>query len=153
MTAGWTIGQLAKVVDVNVQTVRYYERLKLLSPSARRPSGYRVYGEEEERRLRFIKNAQALGFTLHEIGELLDLRVSSKARCSDVQRKAQAKLEQVTAKMRDLRALARVLQDLIRTCRAGQPTEQCPILTSLENEGKVSGRSRQRGRVRATIDE
>ena len=76
MTAGWTIGQLAKVVDVNVQTVRYYERLRLLSPSARRPSGYRVYGEEEERRLRFIKNAQALGFTLHEIGELLDLRVS-----------------------------------------------------------------------------
>ena len=153
MTAGWTIGQLAKVVDVNVQTVRYYERLKLLSPSARRPSGYRVYGEEEERRLRFIKNAQTLGFTLHEIAELLSLRVSSTARCGDVQRKAQAKLEQVTAKMRDLRALALVLQDLIRTCRAGQPTEHCPILTSLENEGKVSGRSRQRGRVKATIDE
>jgi MerR family transcriptional regulator, copper efflux regulator len=81
-----------------------YGPIKLLSPSARRPSGYRVYGEEEERRLRFIKNAQALGFTLHEIGELLDLRGSSKARCSDVQRKAQAKLEQITAKMRDLRA-------------------------------------------------
>lgn len=145
MTTEWTIGQLAKSVNVNVQTVRYYERLRLLGPSARRPSGYRIYGEDEERRLRFIKNAQALGFTLHEIAELLSLRVSSAARCGDVQRKAQAKLKQVAAKMRDLRALAQVLQDLILTCRAGQPTDHCPILTSLENEGKVSGRSRQRG--------
>jgi MerR family mercuric resistance operon transcriptional regulator/MerR family gold-responsive transcriptional activator of gol and ges genes len=140
MTTGWTIGQLAKVVAVNVQTVRYYERLKLLSPSARRPSGYRIYGEGEERRLRFIKNAQALGFTLHEIAELLDLRVSSKARCGDVQKKAEAKLRHVEAKVRDLRALGRSLQKLIRTCRAGQPTDKCPILTSLENEDKVSGR-------------
>ena len=76
MTAGWTIGHLAKAVGVNIQTVRYYERLKLLSPSVRRPSGYRVYGENEERRLRFIRNAQSLGFTLHEIEELLNLRVS-----------------------------------------------------------------------------
>lgn len=140
MTTGWTIGQLAKVVAVNVQTVRYYERLKLLSPSARRPSGYRIYGEGEERRLRFIKNAQALGFTLHEIAELLDLRVSSKARCGDVQKKAEAKLRHVEAKVRDLRALGRSLQKLIRTCRAGQPTDKCPILASLENEDKVSGR-------------
>lgn len=137
MTAGWTIGQLAKAVDVNVQTVRYYERLKLLSPSARRPSGYRVYGEEEERRLWFIKNAQTLGFTLQEIGELLDLLVSSKARCSDMQRRAEAKLRHVEAKVRDLQALARSLRKLIRTCRAGQPTDRCPILQSLEKkEGK-----------------
>lgn len=153
MTAGWTIGQLAKAVDVNVQTVRYYERLKLLNPSARRPSGYRIYGEDEERRLRFIKNAQALGFTLQEIAELLSLRVSSTARCGDVQRKAQAKLEQVERKVRDLQALARALRSLLHDCRAGQPTEQCPILTSLENEDKMSGRSWQRGRVSATIDE
>ena len=86
MTVGCTIGQLAKAVGVNIQTVRYYERLRLFGPSARRPSGYRTYGEDEERRLRFIKNAQALGFTLHEIEEFLDLRVSSKARCGDVQR-------------------------------------------------------------------
>jgi MerR family mercuric resistance operon transcriptional regulator/MerR family gold-responsive transcriptional activator of gol and ges genes len=134
MTAGWTIGQLAKAVDVNIQTVRYYERLKLLSPSARRPSGYRLYGQEEERRLRFIKNAQALGFTLHEIEELLDLRVSSKARCGDVQRRAEAKLRHVEAKVRDLRTLARSLRELIRTCRAGQPTDRCPILQSLEKK-------------------
>ena len=69
MTVGCTIGQLAKAVGVNIQTVRYYERLRLLGPSARRPSGYRIYGEDEERRLRFIKSAQALGLTLQEIAE------------------------------------------------------------------------------------
>ena len=95
MTVGCTIGQLAKAVGVNIQTVRYYERLRLLGPSARRPSGYWIYGEDEEWRLRFIRNAQALGLTLHEIEELLDLRVSSKDRCCDVQRKAEAKLRHV----------------------------------------------------------
>ena len=104
MTAGWTIGQLAKAVDGNVPTVRYYERLKLLSPSTRRPLRYRVYEEEKERRLRFIKNAQALGFTLHESEELLALLVRSKARCRHVQRKAEAKLRHVEAKVRDLRS-------------------------------------------------
>lgn len=147
MTSGCTIGQLAKAVGVNIQTVRYYERLKLLGPSARRPSGYRIYGEDEERRLRFIKNAQALGFTLQEIGDLLDLRVNSKARCSDVQRKAQVKLGQVTAKMRDLRTLSRVLKELIRTCRAGQPTDRCPILKTLERkERKVNDDKRKTAR-------
>ncbi len=134
MTAGWTIGQLAKAVGVNIQTVRYYERLKLLGPSARRPSGYRVYGEDEERRLRFIKNAQALGFRLQEIAELLNLRVNARARCGDVQRKAEAKLQCVEAKLRDLQALARALRSLMLTCRAGQPIEHCQILHHLERE-------------------
>ncbi len=144
MTVGCTIGQLAKTVGVNIQTVRYYERRRLLGPSARRPSGYRIYGEGEERRLRFIKNAQALGFTLHEIEELLALRVSSKARCGDVQRKAEAKLRHVEAKVRDLQSLATALRRLIRTCRAGQPTDRCPILQSLErNERKGNNGNRK----------
>src|SRR6266849_851913 len=100
MASGVTIGRLAKAVGVNVQTVRYYERRRLLSSTARTPSGYRVYGVEEVRRLRFIKNAQALGFTLHEIADLLSLRVNSAARCGDVQRRAQAKLAQVATKVR-----------------------------------------------------
>ena len=144
MTVGCTIGQLAKAVGVNVQTVRYYERRRLLGPSARRPSGYRIYGEDEERRLRFIKNAQALGFTLHEIEELLDLQVSSKARCGDVQRKAEAKLKHVKAKVRDLQALATALRRLIRTCRARRPTDRCPILQSLEKtERRVNNDNRK----------
>ena len=132
MSPAVTIGRLAKKVGVNIQTVRYYERLKLLAPTARRPSGYRLYGTAEVQRLRFIKNAQTLGFTLQEIVDLLNLRVSSAARCGDVQRRAQAKLAQVEAKVRDLEALARALQDLIRACHAGQPTDRCPILKCLE---------------------
>ncbi len=136
MSLELTIGQLAKQVGVNVQTVRYYERRRLLSPAARKTSGYRLYGDDALKRLRFIKNAQGLGFTLKEIADLLNLRVISTARCGDVQRKAQAKLAQVVAKVRDLRALARALEGLIRDCHAGQPTDRCPILRSLEDERK-----------------
>jgi MerR family mercuric resistance operon transcriptional regulator/MerR family gold-responsive transcriptional activator of gol and ges genes len=143
MAPGLTIGQLAKSVGVNVQTVRYYERRRLLTPNDRKPSGYRLYGDDAVRRLRFIRNAQALGFALREIAELLNLRVTSTARCGDVRRKAQAKLQQVEAKMRDLRALVRALRGLIKDCRAGQPTDRCPILQTLEKkEGKQSNGKR-----------
>lgn len=134
MTIELKIGQLAKQVGVNIETIRYYERLNLLAPMSRLPSGYRLYNRDSQRRLRFIKNAQALGFTLHEIEELLDLRINSKARCGDIQRKAEAKLKHVEAKVRDLQSLEAALRRLIRTCRAGQPTDHCPILQSLEEE-------------------
>ena len=142
MAAERTIGQLAKTVGVNVQTIRYYERLHLLGPASRASSGYRLYGSGEEGRLRFIKNAQALGFTLREIAELLNLRVSSQARCGDVQRKAKEKLKCVEAKAQDLQALARALERLIRSCRAGQPMDHCPILKSLEKERSAQVESR-----------
>jgi len=137
MATEYTVGRLAKAVGINIQTVRYYERLNLLAPAARKPSGYRLYGPEQLARLRFIKNAQTLGFTLREIAELLRLRVSSAARCGDVRQRAHAKLKQVETKMRDLRALARALQRLIQVCRAGQPTERCPILKSMDEERRV----------------
>lgn len=140
MAAQLTIGQLARIVGVNIQTIRYYERVNLLAPSTRGPSGYRLYSHEEERRLRFIKNAQALGFTLREIVELLALRVGSAARCGEVQKKARAKLVQVVSKIDDLQALARALNSLIRACRVGQPTGYCPILMSLEEETKAGAK-------------
>ncbi len=144
MASELTIGQLAKEVGVNIQTLRYYERLKLLTPATRKASGYRLYSDEGLKRLRFIKNAQGLGFTLHEIAELLSLRVSSTARCGDVQRKAQAKLKQVEAKVRDLRALGRALRGLIHACQAGQPTDRCPILKSMEENTKKQDESAKR---------
>lgn len=144
MTTELKIGQLAKQVGVNIETIRYYERRNLLGPTSRLPSGYRLYNHEAQQRLQFIKNAQALGFTLHEIEELLDLQVSSKARCGDVQRKAEAKLKHVEAKVRDLQSLATALSRLIRTCRAGQPTDRCPILQSLEKtERRVTNDNRK----------
>lgn len=140
MASELTIGKLAKLVGVNIQTVRYYERRRLLSPTARKSSGYRLYGENALKRLRFIKNAQALGFTLHEIAELLALRVASTARCGDVQKRARAKLVQVESKVDALQALARALNSLIRACRVGQPTGHCPILMSLEEETKAGAK-------------
>lgn len=135
IAAQLTIGQLAGIVGVNVETVHYYERLNLFNPSARRPSRYRLYGHEKERRLRFIKKAQALGFTLREISELLTLRIASTTACSDdVQKRAQAKLVQVESKVQDLRVLAHVLKKLIQTSEAGQSTDRCPILMNVEKE-------------------
>ena len=134
IAAQLTIGQLAGIVGVNVETVHYYERLNLFNPSARRPSRYRLYGHEEERRLRFIKKAQALGFTLREIAESLTLRIASRACSDDVQKRAQAKLVQVESKVQDLRVLAHVLKKLIQTSEAGQSTVRCPILMNVEKE-------------------
>ena len=144
MTVGYTIGQLANAVGVNVQTVRYYEKRKLLSPSSRRPSGYRVYDNAAVKRLRFIKNAQALGFTLREISELLSLRVNARARCGDVQRKAEAKLQGVEAKMKALQVLVRALRGLIHTCRAGQSIDRCQILYQMEREQPSTNQSKKR---------
>jgi len=143
MATGLTIGQLAKSVGVNIETVRYYERLQLLTPTARKPSGYRIYSDDVVRRLRFIKNAQALGFTLEEIAGLLNLRVDSAASCGDVQRRAQAKLARVEAKLKDLESMAGVLKDLIKSCRAGQPTDRCPILKSLEEKRRSDDGNRK----------
>lgn len=139
-----TIGQLAKDAGVHIETIRYYERRHILGPTSRLPSGYRLYNHEAQRRLRFIKNAQALGFTLQEIADLLDLRVKSKARCGEVQRKAERKLKHVEAKVRDLRALATALRNLVRACQARQPTGHCPILASLEDGREGSTRSEEK---------
>lgn len=129
-----TIGQLAKTADVNIQTVHYYERLRLLAAEERMPSGYRMYTKHSVRRLGFIKRAQRLGFTLKEIQELLNLRVRTTTRCTDVRRSAQRKLKEVKSKVEDLKALARSLERLIETCRSDQSTDRCSILKSMERD-------------------
>ncbi|MEK7791341.1 MAG: heavy metal-responsive transcriptional regulator [Deltaproteobacteria bacterium] len=138
MTHVYTIGEVGRAAGVNIQTIRYYERRRLLTPKARKTSGYRLYDEEALKRLGFIKNAQELGFSLNEIAELLNLRVSSKARCGDIQKKAQQKLEDVKQKIERLAAIEKVLKGLIRTCHREETTDHCPILNALEekkNEG------------------
>lgn len=144
MAAQFTIGQLATLAGVHIQTVRYYEKRTLLSPRGRRPSGYRVYDNAAVTRLRFIRNAQALGFTLREIGELLTLRVKTGTRCGDVQRKAAAKLQCVETKLEDLQALARALRGLIRSCRTGQSIEQCQIVSHLEKQHRLTIQAKKR---------
>ena len=136
MNEGLTIGRVAKDTGVNIQTVRYYERRGLVSPASRKDSGYRIYAPDAVQRICFIKNAQELGFSLKEIAGLLRLRVSHRARCADVKKKAERKLADVKGKIQQLTSLKRTLETLIRNCHAEKTTEGCPILKSLEERNK-----------------
>lgn len=132
MDTQWTIGRVAKQAGVNIQTVRFYERRGLVSPDGHRDSGYRLYEPEAAQKIRFIKNAQELGFSLKEVTGLLRLRVSRRIQCASVKKKAEAKLQYVQEKIDGLQALERVLRGLIGTCQSRGTTNSCPILKSLE---------------------
>lgn len=129
------IGELAFRAGVNVQTVRYYERRGLLREPKRTSSGYRHYPAESLERLQFIKRAQELGFTLEEIGELLDLRVEDPASCSVVAERTRSKLADVRRKIRELQRMETALKDLGSACLTRTPTAECPILESLAEKG------------------
>ena len=134
MTTELTIGRLAEEAQVNVQTIRYYERRGLLRDPERTASNYRVYGRDTLRRVRFIKRAQDLGFTLNEIKELLELRASPRSSCEDVRARSQAKIRDIDEKVRTLEAMRKGLAKLVRTCSGRGPVTDCPILESLEDE-------------------
>ncbi len=128
-----TRGELAKRCDINFETVRYYERQGLIAIPARNASNYRVYDEETVRRIRFIKRAQEVGFTLKEIQDLLALRVRRGARCSDVVARADAKIADIDARIRSLGAMRRSLVALAKQCEGGDASiSKCPILDAFE---------------------
>ena len=128
------IGQLAKRGGVGIDTVRYYERHGLLIPRGRLASGYRRYGESELARLRFIRRAQALGFTLKEIKELLAL--SAQRDVARVRRSAEAKLRDVDARIADLTRIRDGLSTLIDACPGHGRAADCPILQALGGNQK-----------------
>lgn len=130
-----TRGELAKRCEVSFETVRYYEQQGLIAKPGRSSANYRIYDEGTVRRVQFVKRAQELGFTLKEIGELLALRASPRARCADVYARAQARLADIDSKIRSLRAMRRALAKLMEECKGGAETSECPILDSLEDEG------------------
>ena len=101
---------------VNLQTIRYYEREGLLPVPPRLRSGYRMFPESAVQRVRFIKRAQELGFSLSEIRELLSIQIDPKKECSDVQRLAEAKIADIKAKIRTLQSMQRVLGNLAKAC-------------------------------------
>jgi|SRR6267154_1336628 len=131
-----TIGRLAREVGVNLETVRYYERRGLLPKPPRSTSGYRLFPVEAARRLRFIRRAQELGFSLGEIRELLLLRVAPTAKSADVRRRAQAKITDIEAKIRSLQSIKEALRELTKTCSGCGSVRECPILESLDAEDK-----------------
>jgi MerR family mercuric resistance operon transcriptional regulator len=134
-TVALRIGTLARAAGVGVETVRFYERQGLLPEPPRAPSGYRQYPGDAVDRLKFIRRAQGLGFTLREISELLDLRVDEVASCGHVEAQAREKLEQVAGKIEELRRMEMALQRLVEACRAREATGQCPILEELQEAG------------------
>jgi len=129
---GLRSGQLAATANVNIETLRYYERRGLLPEPPRRESGYRVYPVESVPRLRFIKGAQELGFTLEEIQELLALRVTEEASKTQVRKRAQHKVTQIDAKIVALQQMRNALTHLIDQCHGDGPTSDCPILEAME---------------------
>jgi len=126
-----TIGKLAKDMGIGAGTLRYYERLGLLPPASRTASGYRMYGEAAAQRLRFIRRAQALGFSLEEIAELLALSDNPRGRARDVKRVTQAKIADIERRIEALARMKQGLATLEARCSGHGHTGECPILGAL----------------------
>jgi MerR family copper efflux transcriptional regulator len=128
------IGEVADRGGVNLQTIRYYEREGLLPAPPRMASGYRLFNQDTVRRVRFIKRAQELGFTLAEIRELLTLRIDESRSSAEVRAIAQAKIADIDNKVRHLDAMKRALTHLTDRCSGHLPATECPILESLASD-------------------
>jgi len=125
------VGRLARKVGLSAEAVRYYERLGLLAPASRSASNYRYYGVEAGRRLRFIRRAQALGFSLSEIAELLSLHTRPEADMGEVKRLARARITQIEARIMDLERMKAGLVSLTERCPGHGSPVDCPILSAL----------------------
>jgi len=131
MKAGLTIGSLAKAAGVNVETIRYYERRRLLDQPDKPQEGSRRYSVDQTKRVRFIKRAQALGFTLAEVGQLLTL--SEGCTCKTTRALAVLKLGLIEEKISGLIAMRQALSELVQDCNANREPD-CPIIDALTRE-------------------
>jgi len=129
-----TIGRLARLGGVNLETIRYYEREGLLPKPPRTHAGYRLFPNETARRLRFIKRAQELGFSLSEIRELLALRMKPGTKREHIRARAETKIADIEEKIRTLEAMKKTLRKMTERCDGCGPLSECPILESLDDE-------------------
>lgn len=134
---GLTIGRVARQTGLAIDTVRYYEREGLLDKPARTVAGYRQYSAGAVARLRFIRQAKELGFSLREIRELLALRVDARKTCRDVKGRALRKIADVERRIAQLERMRRALAALAAQCKGSGPTSSCPILEALEREERT----------------
>lgn len=132
-TESMTIGKVAIQSGVKVPTIRYYERRGLLPKPVRAESGYRRYSDAVIHRLRFIKQAQGLGFSLREIEELLSLRMRPGTTCADIRKRAHRKISIIDQKIRELQQVNNALRKLAKACQGKGPSSECPILEALES--------------------
>jgi MerR family mercuric resistance operon transcriptional regulator len=128
---------VARSAGLAIDTVRYYEHEGLLEKPSRTPAGYRQYPADAVRRLRFIRQAKELGFSLKEIKELLSLRVSPGCSCGDVKARAEAKIADVKQRIAQLDRMKRALTKLAAACSGRGPVSECPILDALDSEKRA----------------
>ena len=128
-----TISRVAQLGGVNLETIRYYERRGLLEKAPRTQAGYRQFSPETAQRLRFIKRAQELGFSLDEIRELLTLRIKPRQKRPDIRARAEGKIADIERKIESLAAMKSVLRRLVDQCEYCA-SDECPILASLDGE-------------------
>ena len=133
------IGELAQRAGVRIDTVRYYERQGLLPPPVRQPSGYRSYAPSDISRLRFVRRAKALGFTLEEIRELLALSGRREDDMGGLKAAATEKLADVEAKLTELKRIRDGLKTLVASCPGHGALEQCHILNALDEDAQDEG--------------
>lgn len=127
------VGQLARKAGVNVETLRYYEKIRLMPKPSRKGSKYRVYSNSDLKRLLFIKRSKELGFTLKETIELLELKIDSKTKCGDVKYLAEQKLNDVVNRIHDLQKIKSVLKNLVVKCVEEElSADECPILEAID---------------------
>ncbi|HKV50037.1 MAG TPA: MerR family transcriptional regulator [Gemmatimonadaceae bacterium] len=128
-----TIGQLARAADVNPETIRYYEREGFLPNPPRTTAGYRQYDGDTVRRVRFMKRAQSLGFTLAEVGHLLELRTGRDGACANVVAEAHHTIARIETKIAELERMRTGLRQLIGSCHERRSGLDCPLLDALED--------------------
>lgn len=128
------ISQLSKLAGISIETIRFYERRGLLEKPPRSQSGYRLYSPKTITRIKFIKRAKELGFSLKEISELLSLRVGPNTTCDMVKSHAAQKIKDIGSKIETLQNMKRALLRLVKSCRGSGPTNKCPILDFLETQ-------------------
>ena len=142
-SAHLTIGKIAGLAQVSADTLRYYERERLIAPTAKSASGYRLYEREALQRIQFIKQAQHCGFNLAEIRSLLALRGSDAACCRDVRRVALEKKLQLEAKIKAMKVMSKALSQLVKECSGdNRPLDDCSILAALERAESIKRKSR-----------
>ena len=135
-----TIGKLAKQANMTVETLRYYEHRGLITPQRRTSAGYRLYLPNALHRLRFIRRAQSLGFSLDEIADLLSLSDKPAESAGDVKRITQARISDIESRLRDLERMKTALSDLERRCTGHRiSTADCPILAALNQDDQGQG--------------
>lgn len=128
----FTIGHLAKRANVNLETIRFYERKGLLPEPPRNISGHRQYSNKDLKRITFIKRTQSIGFSLQEICDLLSLKLESGKTCEDVKKSVRTKLIDINEKIRTLQGMREVLQRLEADCPGKGSLNDCPILETLD---------------------